>query len=234
MWKTKHGITVYQLLGGRSNVFLVSNPAASLLVDTSWKHARPRLQASLDGFGFNHGRSLSALFLTHAHFDHAENVAWVHERYQPHLIIQEAEAGFLRTGDSPLPAGTNSYTRFLLSRFGKFARSFTRYPPACPEITFADRMDLRDLGFDGYLLHTPGHTKGSSSLIVSDEIAIVGDTMHSVFPNSAYPPFADETRLLIESWKKLLDTGCMTFLPSHGKAINRMLLEREFFKRRLN
>lgn len=233
MWETKSGVRIDQLLGGRSNVFLVSDRDASILVDTSWKFARLGLRSKLDDLGFNRGRKLSALFLTHAHFDHAENAAWVQERYQSQVIIQEAEAAFLSRGENPLLAGTNFLTRFLLSRFGKLALTYLRYPSACTDITFDDRLDLHDLGIDGYLQHTPGHSAGSSSMIVSGEIAIVGDTMHSVFPNSAYPPFLDDPCELLESWKQLLDTSCETFLPSHGKAVDRRLLEREFSRRRL-
>lgn len=231
MWETKNGARIYQLLGGRSNAFLVSDHDASILVDTSWGYARSRLQAALNRLGFDSGRRLSALFLTHAHFDHAENAAWVQKRYQTRVIIQEAEAGFLRSGENPMVAGSNTLTRLLASWFGKLARSYFRYSPASPDITFGDRLDLLDLGFDAYLQHTPGHTAGSSSIFVGGEIAIVGDAMHSVFPNSAYPPFLQDRCALLASWKKLLDTHCETFLPSHGKAIGRRLLEQEYSRR---
>lgn len=38
-------------------------------------------------------------------------------------------------------------------------------------------------------------------------------------------PFGDDVPLMKESWKKLYDTGCHTFLPSHGKGISRTVLE---------
>ncbi len=231
MWETKNGLTVQQLLTGRSNVFLVSDHNASLLVDTSWRPARSRLQAALDGLGFHNDRQLTALFITHAHFDHAANAAWVRERYQLQLIIQQTEADFLRGGLNSPTADATAFTRLLFSRFSRPFKSYLYYSPAAPDITFAGRLDLHDLGFDAYLLHTPGHSIGSSSLIVSDEIAVVGDTMHGVFPNSAFPPFAADNHLLLESWKKLLNTDCQIFLPSHGKVVDRELVERDFSKR---
>jgi glyoxylase-like metal-dependent hydrolase (beta-lactamase superfamily II) len=45
------------------------------------------------------------------------------------------------------------------------------------------------------------------SIIIDDEIAIVGDAMVGTIPDSIYPPFADDKKLLIKSWKKLLKTA---------------------------
>lgn len=63
---------------------------------------------------------------------------------------------------------------------------------------------------------------------MDNEIAIVGDAMFGVFNNSVSPPYADDTEKMIESWGKLLNSGCNIFLPGHGKAIKRSLLEKEF------
>jgi len=65
------------------------------------------------------------------------------------------------------------------------------------------------------------------SLIVDDEIAIVGDAMFGIFPNSIFPPFADNVPVMIKSWRKLLDTKCMLFLPAHGTKNSRRLVDGE-------
>lgn len=231
MWKTKSGIVVERLVGGRSNVFLLRNSDSSILVDTSWQAARSQLSTILERLEYATHRSLTALFLTHAHFDHAGNAAWIQARYRPQLILQQNEVGFLCNGDNAMPAGTNVLTRLLLPRFRRLVQSLVRYPPACPDISFDDRQDLTPLGFEAYLLHTPGHSVGSSSLIVETEIALVGDVMYGVFPRSAYPPFADDPQLLIKSWEKLLATGCKLFLPAHGRPIPREVLEQNYVKR---
>ena len=82
-----------------------------------------------------------------------------------------------------------------------------------------------------YLLHTPGHTSGSISLIIDDEIALVGDALFHILPWSVFPPFGNDIDQLIESWKKLLGTGCRLFLPAHGSEIKKELLERCYTKR---
>ncbi|MBN2339447.1 MAG: Zn-dependent hydrolase, partial [Acidobacteria bacterium] len=92
--------------------------------------------------------------------------------------------------------------------------------------------DLKDFGLNAYILHTPGHTSGSVSIIVEGEIALVGDAMFGILPGSVFPPFADDPGQLMASWGKLLDTGCSLFLPAHGSAIGRSLLQKEYHRRR--
>lgn len=223
-----------KLLGGRSNVFLVSNRQAAILVDTSWQPARARLRTRLDSLGFHNERRLTALFLTHAHFDHAENAAWIQARYGSQVIIQQSEVDFLRGGSNALSQSPNSIKRLMYARFSSLLLAHLHYQPVEADVTFESSMDLRCMGIDARLLHTPGHTAGSSSLIAGGEIAVVGDTMHHVFPCTAYPPFLDDTGALLESWAKLLDSGCRIFLPAHGRMVRRRLAERELFRRRVS
>ena len=84
-------------------------------------------------------------------------------------------------------------------------------PGVKPDITFGERYDLSPLGLDAYVLHTPGHSSGSSCVIVENEIAIVGDTMGGFLPGTLFPPWGDDPEALLRSWKLLLDTGCHTF-----------------------
>jgi glyoxylase-like metal-dependent hydrolase (beta-lactamase superfamily II) len=229
VWQTKQKIFIYRLLAGRSNVFLVKNDQVEILIDSSWKLARPRLKRALTKLNYSQEKSVCVLFLTHAHFDHAENAAWVQNEYHPHVIIHQSECDFLKAGRNSKIAGSNKFIRRLFpSLIQNWLNSTYRYPITKPEITFTERLELQDFGMDATILHTPGHTQGSSSLIINDEIAIVGDAMHGVFPNTAFPPFAVDNDQLIASWGKLLKTRCRLFLPSHGNALQRERIEQEY------
>ena len=80
------------------------------------------------------------------------------------------------------------------------------------------------------MIKTEGHSSGSISVIVDNEIAIVGDAMFGVFKNSVFPPYADNQTEMINSWNVLLDTDCNTFLPGHGKEIKKEFLQKEYYK----
>ena len=104
------------------------------------------------------------------------------------------------------------------------------YEPVDPDIFIDENYSLNNLGFNVDIIHTPGHSNGSISVVIDNSIALLGDTLFGVFGNSVCPPFADDTKILIKSWKKLLNTPCSLFLPGHGKEISRKLLESQYYK----
>ena len=227
-WKTKSGYKVIRLLSGRSNVFLLTDGKRNLLIDTSvarsWHKLKYRIERTTSG-------KINYLILTHAHFDHAANAKRLQEECNPIVIIQTSEAAYLSGGDNILPGGTNFITRLIVNLIGKRIFNRFRYAPCTPDILVDDKYDLNYMGFRAYLLHTPGHTSGSMSLIIDNEIAIVGDTMFGVFKWSVFPPYAEDQEMMLESWGKLLETGCSLFFPSHGTANSRALLLKDYNKR---
>jgi len=175
--------------------------------------------------------SLIALILTHVHYDHCENAKKVEDNYQTQIVVHESEANLLSGGVNSLTGGAIPITRFFFNVInGKKLMTKGKYEPIDCTITVHEQFDLKEFGFAGYILHTPGHTQGSMSIILDNEIAIVGDAMFGVFTNSIYPPWAADTSLMIKSWKKLLDTGCKIFLPSHGSRRLRGTVEKQYNK----
>ena len=228
-WVTGDGHIVRRVLTGRSSVFLVSNGENHVLIDTGHAIGYAQLQKNLARLRVPQEK-LSACILTHAHYDHAENAHRIEEAYATTLIIQQEEAGYLSRGENPMIYGTTRFVRSLTNLLGKRVLAHANYPPATADRTFDETLDLSPFGVNAYALHTPGHSAGSASVIVSGEIALAGDALFGVFPNAAFPPFGDLPLVLIESWKKLLDTGCTLFLPAHGGAVTRDVLEREYEK----
>jgi glyoxylase-like metal-dependent hydrolase (beta-lactamase superfamily II) len=228
-WETRSRQVVGQVLGGRSNAFLLTSGPARILVDTGRSNRWPDLQNRLARAGVDH---LDALVLTHAHFDHAENARRIRDTFGAAVIVHESEAAFLERGDAPLPAGSAPVTRIFTPRLRRFLAPRFRYDGCPADVTVKDRLDLSPWGVSGYLLHTPGHCRGAMSVVLDDEIALVGDSMVNAGPWSVFPPFADDVAQLLASWKRLLETGCRIFLPGHGTAIAQALLEQRYEERR--
>ena len=226
--QTKSGIKIINLLAGRSNVFLLSNNNRYIIIDTSTRSNWKKLDKRLHKLNIS---KLDYLILTHTHYDHAENALKIREKYKALLIVHNSEASCITNGEVVVPKGTNIFTKFIIKIL---AKSFANNKIVkCPYDILVDSIyDLKEMGFNAYIMHTPGHTPGSMSVIVDDEIAIVGDTMFGVFKWSAFPPYAYDTKQIIESWVKLLNTKCYLFLPSHGTADSRQLLQKEYEKRK--
>lgn len=221
-WVTKSGYSIHRILGGRGNAYAVANGEHLLLIDTGRKFRWRALRRGIDALRSQ--GAPAALILTHTHFDHAENAARLKQAYGARIIAHASEQAYLRAGDSPLPRGSIPPTRWLIQYLGRLAQPIFRYAGVAADIAVDARYDLRSFG--AYLLHTPGHTRGSLSLIVDDEIAVVGDTLFGVIPGRVFPPFADDVPELLRSWERLLETPCRLFLPGHGGAIKRTLLEK--------
>ncbi len=96
----------FQGRAGTIAAYLVPHPNGSILVETGPGSTLPSLLAGLKSYGYD-GESITDVFLTHIHLDHAGAAGWlaqhgcrihVHENGAPHLINPErllASAGRL-------------------------------------------------------------------------------------------------------------------------------------------
>ncbi|MCX6138495.1 MAG: MBL fold metallo-hydrolase [Ignavibacteriales bacterium] len=228
IWTTASGYTITRVIGGRCNVYLLSNGGKHILVDTNLSRYRHTLVRSLETLKIDR---LDALVLTHTHFDHVENAAFIQKQYSAQVIVHVSEAEYLRRGNTPLPSGTILPTKILTSLISKRVQSHFAYEPCRADIQADDGFSLRSFGFNARLMHTPGQSCGMMSLIVENEIAFVGDAMMGVYPNSIFVPFAEDASQLVRSWGKLLDTECTLFLPGHGSPVGRVLVEKCYRRR---
>ena len=208
-WTTTGGYRITKVLGGRTNVFLLSYGGRNILVDTGRKKFRAELVGRLQGL---HVARLDAIVLTHTHFDHAENAAFIREKHNAKVIVHRSEAGFLERGRSPLPKGTVALTKLVVALFAKKIEATVDYEPCSPDLLMEDGLDLSGFGFAARLLHTPGHSRGSISMIVDNEMALVGDLMYGAFPRTIFPPYADDIHKWCPvgagSWEPLAAFSC--------------------------
>jgi len=226
--ETISGYKIIRVLSGRSNVFLLTNGKQNILIDSSPQNKRNKLESRLRDLNVTH---IDYLILTHTHFDHAGNAAFIKKRYDAKVIVQSKEADYLRNGNTQLPKGSILPTKIMMYLANKFHIEFP-YEPCVGDIQVQDSLNLINFGFNAYIMHTPGHSIGSVSVIVDNNVAIVGDAMFGVFNESILPPFVDDSIELINGWGKLLETNCSIFFPAHGSANSRSLVQSKYNKRK--
>jgi glyoxylase-like metal-dependent hydrolase (beta-lactamase superfamily II) len=204
----------------------LTNEKHNILIDTGHKNKRSKLERALTNLKV---KDIDYLVLTHSHFDHAGNAEFAKEKFNAKVVIHASEYEYLKTGNSPLPKGSIFLTKFIIHATNVFSIC-PLYEPCVGNIQLADTFNFSNMGINSYVLHTPGHSIGFLSIIIDNEIAIVGDAMFGVFPWSVFPPYADNVTQMVNSWKILLDSGCSTFLPAHGRACSYRLLKKEYAK----
>ena len=225
IWKTSKGSKVKIFRIGITNCYFAEYEDLNILIDAGPKRFSKKIISLLKS-NLGDQQKLEYLLLTHTHFDHSQNAKIIYEKYNPKLIVHKSESECLKKGYTQIPDGTLYMTKIMSKLGRKFTTQVAKYDAVNPDLIIDSEFLIKN---NPYLkiISTPGHTEGSVSLIIDDEIAIVGDTMFAHFKNTIMPPFANDVATMLKSWEKLFNTNCETFLPAHGKAISKKRLESE-------
>jgi hydroxyacylglutathione hydrolase len=229
-WDTTNGYKIFQILDGSSNSFVVEFHSNFIMIDTGIKSKWGELQEKLNFIGVNR-YNLKALILTHAHYDHVENALNVKKIYGSNIIINIFESNYLKNGKSS-PIGIWKVKQSKIKNdLETLIGSFLKYKAVKPDIVFEEKYDLAQIGFNNcWIIRTPGHTIGSTCIVIDNEIVITGDTMVGISNNTLPWYYVNKNDLLL-SWKIILDTGSQIFLPAHGIVVKREILFHNYLKR---
>lgn len=228
-WRTKNGYHIFRVVTRRSNAYLISYGGRNILVDTGTKPYYNRLLKNINSI-ITYRECIDMVVLTHTHFDHCQNASRLKRDKGSLILASSYESEYTKKGYTPIPKGIMPFSKFV-SRIGEqFGSTFFSYPSFSVDIEVNDEYTLDCYELDIKIIATPGHSAGSISLIVDNEIALVGDAMFGVFNNSILPPFANNKMQMLESWQKLFETRCRLFLPGHGNIIDKEMLISEIDK----
>jgi hydroxyacylglutathione hydrolase len=212
---------------GSSYCFYLPSPDGAVLIDAGGLNKKHHLKSVLTVHEHDI-QDIEYIIITHTHHDHVGSLAEIKQSAGAKVFVHKEESAFLKRGRTPLPNGTMLWTKIMVS-IGKMFR-IGSYPPVEADFVISDELQLREFDYSLSIISTPGHTAGSLTIIVDDEFAFVGDTMFNIRPDTVYPPFANDEVALLDSWSRLLKTGCRLFYPGHGKPIERAKLEKSYEK----
>jgi hydroxyacylglutathione hydrolase len=218
---------------GTSNSYLIKTSKGYILIDSGNSSRAGLFQERLKELTID-SREIILIIITHVHYDHVGSLSEIQKITGGKVLVHVNEKELLQNAIITLPKGTMFFSRVLLSAFQGFARKRIKFAPVSPHIIINDGFDLEEYGVRGTVMFTPGHTRGSISIVLESGEAFVGDTCFNVFSlvrSSVFPPFADNTELLYESWKILLDSNAKIFLPGHGLPFIREKLATSLEKR---
>lgn len=209
-----------------SNAYLVRGEIP-VLVDTGAGSDFKRLECLLAKTEIDF-QQIGLIVITHAHYDHAGNLARIRKIADVPAISHQDELPYLNSGEnSPSPL-RNLGGRIFTSMF------YEKFEPFMPE-AFLDEeeMSLSPFGIPGVITHTPGHTTGSLSVYLDSGDAIVGDLImggilggHLLKTRPGFPYGATDSRMIVREVKRLLDRGAQKFHTGHGGPLSRIDVEK--------
>ena len=162
-------------------VYLIDFDGDLVLIDAGAGRSSNQIVRNIEMLGFNPA-NISKLILTHCHIDHIGSAPFFREKYGTKILIHEADAKALETGDSLLTAA-NWYG--------------TTFPPTTIDRRIKSNHEILKFGREElHLLHTPGHTPGSISIYLDREGKRV------LFGQDIHGPFHAQFGSNIEEWKK--------------------------------
>ncbi|MCR6640232.1 MAG: MBL fold metallo-hydrolase [Sporocytophaga sp.] len=215
---------------GMMNCFLIKGDRKHVLVDTGIPGSETRILKQIDEQGLRR-EDIGLIIISHGHIDHFGSVRALRKILNVPVMVHESDAQALITGKSMAETlKPNKKIWNILKR-----RLLTTQAPGCsPDIILKDNtdFDLNPYGINGKVIHTPGHTPGSLSVVVDDRQAIIMDLASSgiLLGGLAFhsrmkkPPFHDNLLEVKASIDKLLDLNLEVFYLGHGYPVTRKAL----------
>jgi glyoxylase-like metal-dependent hydrolase (beta-lactamase superfamily II) len=214
-----HGVKL-----GWTRCYLLKCTGGYLLIDTDYAKYYPLFERKLLHLGIAPSE-IKYLLLTHHHDDHAGFAAQLVRSVGCRVIAHCDAVGPLSRGRSEgTDRAVNRRSRITLACYTLFHREYS-FPPLTltgKDVVIEGDNDslLREIGIDGVILHTPGHTQDSISVVLSDGSAFVGDAAMNFLRWTGMghrPIVVEDINIVYESWQKLREHGARVIYPSHGK-----------------
>jgi ribonuclease/clavin/mitogillin len=191
---SKSKLTIVNVGYRSTNYWVVSAGTSRLLVDLGWPGTMGRMRASLKRMDVPLNEIRYGL-ATHYHIDHAGLAQELKQAGVPLLVldVQVHAIPLMKTWIKP----HDQYVDITLH---------DNVIISCAE----SRALLERIGIPGEIVHTPGHSDDSVSLLLNDGSVFTGDLIPLPFIGQEDPA------VVSASWRTLRERGATRIYPAHG------------------
>ena len=211
---------IYTIRLGFDQCYVVRGDGV-IVIDAGQPGKAADFASELAGAGID-AKDVRLIVLTHGHWDHIGSAMEIRELSGAPLAMHRAEAVAVREAPIPLSPGVTRWGR-TLNVLQRPVLRWVNEPPVEVDLELDDDgMSLEGYGIKGRIIHTPGRSAGSVSVLLDSREAFVGDLAMNRLPlrlSPRLPIFASDIPAVINSWKILLALGASAVYPVHGAPV---------------
>ena len=187
-------VTIVNVGYRSTNYWVVSAGTLRLLVDLGWPGTMGMMRANLRRMGVPLDEIRYGL-ATHYHIDHAGLAQELKQAGVPLLVLdaQVSAIPMMKKWTKP----RDNYVDITMH--DNVTISFSQSRPV-----------LARIGIPGEIVHTPGHSDDSVSLLLDDGSAFTGDLTHPALIGER------DAAVVSASWRLLRERGATRVFPAHG------------------
>ena len=207
-------VRIHSLKAGLSQAYLIENEIGLVLVDAGSPGHERKILDTMHALGRT---DLKLIVITHAHFDHYGSAAALRRITSALIAIHSADFKAMAQGRTPL-GSVRSWGIFgkLLLPLGERI-----WPPeqTPADIVFEDGDRFDEFDIDAVAIHTPGHTPGSSCLLLNERLMFAGDLISSRPWLFAQRYYASDWSQIPTSVSRLIELNPLWIFPGHGRPV---------------
>jgi glyoxylase-like metal-dependent hydrolase (beta-lactamase superfamily II) len=221
------GIDIHKIPLGADNCYVIREEG-TIMIDSGTPKKGKQFVKRLKKLSIN-PKDMKLIIITHGHWDHIGSAKEIKEITGAKIAMHKQEKDCLEKSLKPVPPGVTRWGCI----FAKILAMFTplvHIPSTDVDIILGDEnFSLVEFGIPGKVIHTPGHSSGSVSVLLETGDAFVGDLAMNGFPlriGPGLPIFAENLQKVKESWKMLLDMGVKNIYPAHGNPFSEEIIRK--------
>lgn len=215
-------MNVHTLFLAIANVHIVTTDKGILVVDAGMPHTASLIVRRIRALGYS-PQDVRLILVTHGHIDHAGSAVKLKRLTGAPIAMHRGDMPLVATPGLKIPPGRNA----MMNSIGKAVSAFGWAVPLetfVPDVCVQDGQGLGDFDLAARVVHTPGHTDGSISLLFEDGTMFVGDSILNMIRVS-FSLWMEDASLTRASAQKILACRPRLCYPGHGRAFSLQQLE---------
>ena len=190
-----------------------------IAIDGGDPHKIKNFKQGIENVGISPGE-IKLLVNTHGHWDHIGSSQDIKDLTGAKTLLHKDDIHFLKESKTLQPPGFTLWGKIIIGLLKVISPFITPPTVEINIIAGEENISLSKYGISGTVIHTPGHSWGSVSVLLDSGDVFVGDLAMNALPmrlSPGLPIFGDDIELVKKSWRKLLERGAKTVYPAHGK-----------------